>query len=993
MTKQNSIGKYVNLNIKGDLFSDYYIEKKLSKDLTFEKITKESENILEKVLKIYQNNKSSLKIKDESSLEEDFIKPILSELGHTWDVQCPLVSHMGVEEKPDYALFPNSEIKQMAQKQEDSDLYFKKSIGLIEAKKWIKNLDKGYKRNPSLQIKRYLRLTQVEWGILTNGKKWRLYNKKSSFSSNVYLELDLEEILEYNNDLFEYFYAFFSHDAFKKENGECFLDHVHEQNIQFSSEVKKELDKNVYKALKTLTQGFLNYSKNDLHKEDLDIIHDNCLIILYRLLFLFYAESKKLLSYSKHSERYSIVKISDEVSKEVKKSATFAPLENRYWQRLKKTFNLIDQGSEEVLGEKGIPAYNGGLFDKDQYPFLNNKEIGDTYIVKAIHLLAYRRKNNNFSRVDYATLKIKHLGAIYEKLLEYKLKIADSNLGIKNGEYYEAEYPSEIKIQKGDVYLLTDKGERKATGSYFTPDYIVQYIVEKMIGSVIEKRISIARENGVSEAKEILNLKILDPAMGSGHFLVDSVEFMAEEFLKALERDHESRERTDESNNKAMSIEEFPYDIEWAKRKIVQNCIFGVDKNPLATELAKVALWLTTISMGKPLSFLDHHLKVGNSLIGADFISLNNHPSEKSKQEKDSKEIYRLFKNENFDIKEVVEDMLRPYKEIKTSPEEKPKDINKKKLLYNKVRENKIYKKLKILADVYISFFFGNDYSKADYKNLKNALNDDEKWNKIVKKQWVKKATNFLSNDDKIKNNLADKYRFFHWFLEFPEAFFDFENGEIEDNAGFDIVMGNPPYVRQEIITEFKDYFRKNYDVYTGRGDLYFYFIERGSKLASELLGFIVSHKFTKVNSGEVVRKYIVEKTFLKEFIHFHDLPVFGEDITTYPAIIILSKKNNVNKFLFAELEDLDFSSLPNKILELGKKISLSNLNEKEWKFMSDLEKHIRKKVQNKGGKLSKLIGEPMVGVKTGLNSVLIVDKKQKEKIIKNADDETFLYI
>ncbi|MCZ7359723.1 MAG: N-6 DNA methylase, partial [Candidatus Methanoperedens sp.] len=162
-------------------------------------------------------------------------------------------------------------------------------------------------------------------------------------------------------------------------------------------------------------------------------------------------------------------------------------------------------------------------------------------------------------------------------------------------------------MKKGQLYLATDKGERKATGSYYTPDYIVNYIVKNTVGPVIDEKWKETEAKKQSFMDATLSVKVLDPAMGSGHFLVGSIEFLTGKLLIAAQKDIES----------GRLVEDAHLTPDWARREVVAHCIYGVDLNELAVELAKVGLWLTTISKDKPLSFLDHRLKQGNSLIGA----------------------------------------------------------------------------------------------------------------------------------------------------------------------------------------------------------------------------------------------------------------------------------------------------------------------------------------------------------------------------------------
>ena len=298
---------------------------------------------------------------------------------------------------------------------------------------------------------------------------------------------------------------------------------------------------------------------------------------------------------------------------------------------------------------------------------------------------------NPLKRINYRDLSVRQLGSIYEGLLEFKLKIAETPLGIKKEKgkeiYYPVDIENEAKIKKGELYLTNDKSERKATGSYYTPDYIVQYIVKNSIEPLIQKKLQdfenwkntlktknkgilqklikelnipfdpklydskgrIKGEKNINAYRNallsvrdpteaILKLKILDPAMGSGHFLVGAVDYLADRILEILaeisEKNYFGKEVyrsplldklegvrnriLEKAQKEGYTIDKSKLDDKnLIKRIILKRCIYGVDVNPLAVELAKVSLWLHIFTMGVPLSFLDHHLKCGNSLIGA----------------------------------------------------------------------------------------------------------------------------------------------------------------------------------------------------------------------------------------------------------------------------------------------------------------------------------------------------------------------------------------
>ncbi|MDI6655133.1 MAG: N-6 DNA methylase [Candidatus Hydrothermarchaeota archaeon] len=381
----------------------------------------------------------------------------------------------------------------------------------------------------------------MAWGVLTDGKLWRLYYRERN-PVDSYYEVDLGEILKSGSKSdFKYFYLFFRKEAFLKDaTGKNFLEKVYSEGVDYAKKVSEDLEKNIYRALKILAQGFLAWKANNLKptEEAVKEIHKNSLIFLYRILFILYAESRGLLKiYKPGYEYYDIAKIKVVAFyKKPEGSASEHSLE--LWIRLKELFKLIDEGSESrkiPKEELYVPSYNGELFRQDgDYKFLSENSVGDKYVADVLSLLTFSEEEGDKGFIDYSTLEIRHLGSIYEGLLEYKLKVAEEDLVAvkeKDKQIWISENKANGKkildeAKKGELYLATDKGERKATGSYYTPNYIVKYIVENTLLPIVEEKLKGA-STGEEKIERILSTKVLDPAMGSGHFLVEATNFLA----------------------------------------------------------------------------------------------------------------------------------------------------------------------------------------------------------------------------------------------------------------------------------------------------------------------------------------------------------------------------------------------------------------------------------------------------------------------------------
>ncbi|NPV61316.1 MAG: N-6 DNA methylase [Methanotrichaceae archaeon] len=624
-----------------NLFSNHYLEKLVQKSPEWRE-DEDLSRVRAEIDGIYRGKARVLENYNESQLEENFIRPVLRALGHHFGVQGRVKKK---DRTPDYAFFPDSESLNLADAAIGREDYYQRAVAVGDAKSWKVSLDKSRKglatfemQNPSYQIDVYLRDTPPKWAILTNGRYWRLYHESTSYKLDSYYEVDLPALLaEGDMESFKYFYLFFRRQAFPKiVDGDCFLDRVREGSTAYASEIGEDLKDNVYRAMKILAEGFLADPSNHLGstEESIREVQENCLRLLYRMLFIFYAESRNLLDVeNRYYYELSLQRLKVEVASRLDRAEPLLAVRYSYWEALRSLFSLINDGSESRGIPKEqfyIPAYDGGLFDpgKAENSFLQDKRIGDSFLAQALDLLARSEKAGERGFVDYSSLEIRHLGSIYEGLLEYRLKLAGQpmvaikekgrEVWLSDGE--EKKRKVLDRVEAGQIYLVTDKGERKATGSYYTPDYIVKYIVKNTVEPVVEQKRLEWLGTSRSFADYILSIKVLDPAMGSGHFLVEATDQLARWLVQAW-----ATARPEEAGSDEVAEQ----DVHWARREVVRNCIYGVDLNPMAVELAKLSLWLTTVASNKPLSFLDHHLRCGNSLIGAELEKLTALPGSK----------------------------------------------------------------------------------------------------------------------------------------------------------------------------------------------------------------------------------------------------------------------------------------------------------------------------------------------------------------------------
>ncbi|MFO7946363.1 MAG: N-6 DNA methylase, partial [Armatimonadota bacterium] len=568
-----------------------------------------------------------------------------------------------------------------------------------------------------------------------------------------------------------------------------------------------------------------NYEPNALSEDDLPDIHDNALVLLYRLLFILYAESADLLPLgnSRYHDRYSLFSIKAETQEHV---GSYTDEDCTIWPRLTTLFNIVDGGR----GALDVHAYNGGLFKPDRHPFLDDHALPDSYIAKIINLLAIDTEGRF---ADYRDLGVRHLGSIYEGLLEYRVEVAKEPLvaAKDNGsEVWEAADGEEAQIAPGEVYLVTDKGERKATGSYYTPQYIVEYIVENTVGPLVEE---------CDEPEDILELNVLDPAMGSGHFLVEVTDFLARH---AAQMEVEKGETIGDNGHGES-------DVQRLKRQVVERCVYGVDLNPLAVELAKLSLWLHTVAAGRPLSFLDHHLRCGNSLIGADLDDIaSGIPVEKSARQKKQEAAGQLSLFDHSQWTLHAKDLVFGFTEIEHGLSESTGDIEHKENILQDLDD--VHRKPYLqMADVWCSRYFGNEFDNDTYGEIVGYLQE-------INPELSEQASEVYDRAQAI----ADERRFFHWEFEFPEVFFT-ATGTKKPNPGFDAVVGNPPYgkIRDQLLDQ---WVRMEYVCGTAILDIYPLFVEAGIGLTRRgcRFGYIVPDKWLTLKRDMPLREMMLGK-------------------------------------------------------------------------------------------------------------------------------------
>lgn len=1001
------------------LFSQHYLEHRIQECPEWQVDARAG---FEAFNTLYLAKKDLLPTLSEAQTEEVFIKPALDILGFS---HIPQVTTRGKgrAERPDYALFTNEADRDAAYPlQNDEPAFYARVKAIAEAKYWERPLSKVsandgrdvYKNeNPSFQISSYLTGTEVDWGILTNGREWRLYYRQASSTATEFYPVDLVDLLESGNlEQFKYFWLFFRQEALVKDpQGRNFLERVRESSTTYATRVGNELKALVFDLVfPGLAGGFVADATRRGETVTPDQVYEATLAFLYKLLFLLYAEARNLLPIDRDYRDHSLIKMTQEVAQGMVQQRKLSQTSTGLYDRLLSLFQIVDRGDRGLE----VPRYNGGLFhfnfsqpsDRTEYRanhFLFRFKLTDAVLAPVLDQLA----RFEGQPIDYSFLGVRQLGSIYEGLLEYRVVI-------------EAE-------ATGNVHLENDKGERKATGSYYTPDYIVKYIVSHTLKPILEqrqaqfaelmgqifqihhqlqdKRLGTQSQNGLRKDLQrlerlaqstLLDIKVCDPAMGSGHFLVEAVDYLTDELIGILNTYPEQNpvlemlEQTRQSilqNLEQQGITVNPDRLEptqLLQRVVMKRCIYGVDLNPMAVELAKVSLWLHSFTIGAPLSFLDHHLRCGNSLIGTTAREAE------AAMSQDSGGQLTLLTGPFVGLLRAAEIM----RGVSVLSDATFAEVEQSESLFREFA--KAAQPYKRLLDIYISPHFGSKQAAHTLRvygtELLKAIKG-EKGIKLTKQDvavLLKAEQLFLSK------------RCFHWDLEFPEVFLDLAHADWKDNPGFDAVVGNPPYVRQEGLSEFKPFFQATYESYSGVADLYTYFYEKGLKILRRggLSSYIVTNKWLRAGYGEPLRKFFAANSQFVEIVDFGHAPIFA-DADTFPCIVVVQKPltpNNIPDPSPPTNQTVRICPVPREVLtgidldgyveSEGYDVPWSRFGKAPWSLERPEVGALMEKIQGVGVPLMDIISRnPILCLKTGLNTAFLINQKKRESLIQEHPD------
>jgi hypothetical protein len=620
------------------------------------------------------------------------------------------------------------------------------------------------------------------WAITSNGKQLRLLRDAATLTRPSFLEIDLADLLGGQR------YAEFANvwrllhaSRAAGEPAECIWERWRAAGQEEGTRVRDGLRLGVTDALLTLGEGFLQHPANDamrsaLHKGELtkDAYFQQLLRLIYRLIFLFSVEERGLLhskDESKHAqaarrayaEGYAVARLRELCLKRRARNRF-----DDHWQALRIVFKGLSEGEPRLA----LPAL-GGLFALNQCPALDAASLDNAHLLAAIQNLRWASHKGVLAPVDYRNMGPEELGSVYESLLELVPEI-------------------DLPARKFGFVGLTSEGStvgnaRKLSGSYYTPDSLVQELIKSALDPVVEQRLA-AQPDAPVEA--LLAIRVIDPACGSGHFLLAAARRLAEKLAQLRATDGEQTEQ----------------DFRHALREVVNRCIFGVDRNPMAIELARTALWLEGFEEGRPLGFLDHHLQVGDALLGLTdlkalalgiakdaFKPLSGDDKEVCKQlaKTNAAALKDLEKKRNarafgqLDVASAGGSGLGQLQALEAMPENTTKQIAAKEAAYRAFLQQAKNSRLAHAADLLVGTYLlpkreGTEQQIPTSATLYLTLLGDA----LPTAQLGALAA---------AQTVCVEARVLHWPLAFPQVF---------ASGGFDCVLGNPPWERIKLQEE-----------------------------------------------------------------------------------------------------------------------------------------------------------------------------------------------
>ncbi len=606
----------------------------------------------------------------------------------------------------------------------------------------------------------------AHWGILAAGDRYRLFQRRPPVgpATGQHVELDLSELERKDRP----YLGLLAPESLKEDG---WLTEWVGEAKDFGEELRKGLEgRLITDALPNIARGLGEYLESqgaDLSdREQLRQIEEAALTLVFRFMFLLHTEARGYLPIGSAAYRPHSARQLAEDSRLAQSS--FSRRATQRWDRLRTLVRMVRTGDRSA----GVPAYNGSLFAADGFPgseLLERAEVADVYLAPALMAIAYETDKPDVPGLDYAGLQIGHLGAIYEALLTLRLTRAPEDLAYdpKLEVFRPARAGEQPEVTRAQLYYQTETGGRKAGGVFYTRREFVAHLLDHSLRPALDDHLEevkkLAERDPNEAARRLFDFSVVDPAMGSAHFLTAALGVMADRielFLAKVGGLPGIAQQLSELSQDDGAVSQRPDDGDLLRRLILKRCIHGVDLSPMAVEVANVTLWLASFVPGLALSYLGSNLKCGDALIGvADpfVVGASDSP---------------LFTGQT--VRAAMEQASQLQREQAAIPDRTPEEVKRSQELGT--RREEATAGLRSAFDLWTAEPLGLDGARHTLEAHAVAIVE-------AGKEQAAEVVSAMAGASRV----ASRYRFFHWPLEFPGVFH-------REHPGFDVVVGNPPW-------------------------------------------------------------------------------------------------------------------------------------------------------------------------------------------------------
>lgn len=812
------------------------------------------------------------------------------------------------------------------------------------------------------------------WGLVTDGRKLRIVRDNASLTRPAWIEVDLARI--FTEDRYADFAAFWllvhetrfgrlADDGSAPQPADCPLEAWREAGRKEGVRAQDRLRDGVKAALLSLGNGFLAHPDSVALRGTLtagtlskEAYFQQLLRLVYRLIFLLTAEERELLhpadralacdtAKQLYARGYSVARLRERA---VRRTA-----HDRYsdqWQGLRIVFRALASGEPRL----GLPALLG-LFAPTQTPDLDTATVDNSALMSAMFALSWIRQAGTLSRVNWRDMGPEELGSVYESLLELVPVVSLTGATV-----------TRFHFASGDE---TKGNARKTSGSYYTPDSLVQVLLDSALEPVIAE--TIAGHPG-KEVEALLSLAIVDPACGSGHFLLSAARRLAV---------HVARLRV----KATPSAPEYRH----ALRQVIARCIYGVDLNPMAVELCRVALWMEAMEPGRPLTFLEAHIQHGNALLGTtpelmekgipdaawDPIEGDDRKVASALKKRNSKEATGQTTMASLWSKPSVtegQELATAVAELDAASDEDAGSLVAKESRWAQILASGAFRHQKFVADAWCAAFVWP--KPAGGGPVVEAAPTMALWRDLRDERGTPPVLTVTTTEA-----LAEQYDFFHWHLAFPTVF---------ARGGFDVVLGNPPWVRQELLRAIKPLL-VTYASFSSACDSSVYFLELAARCArfGGRVALLTPNKWFRANYASGIRTHLTRRSRVDLIIDFGHAHSLFPDADTFPAAVVFSPvpepvgADTLARFVRAHDSDRASHPVSELVRAHGIGVAHGDLRPERWQLEDTTVSALLDRLLRTGHPLVEVLRGPITtGLKAGFNQAYYVDSAWRDSVV-----------